>query len=929
MTRHKLVLIILSIFILYLPIKAQNNEGQLLFKGRMLDAQTKGRLGFATIQLKSAQQKTYYTVTDDEGGFFFDRIPISEYEIIVSFVGYKELKMNLSLRKDTFLLLSLVPDINMLDEVLITASESTGITSASKIDRQAMKHLQPSSFTDLLTLLPGGMSSTPRMGQANSIRLREVGNSSSNYDISSLGTAFVVDGLPLSMNANMQRVAQATSGNSGEYDTNRNYTNKGVDMRTLSTDNIESVEVIRGIPSVEYGDLTSGVIVINRKLKQTPWEARFKADQYGKLFYVGKGIEIKEKEFIVNAGLDYLDSKSDPRNNLVNYKRLTGSVRTQKTWHPLNSLLKWRLNLDYTGSFDNEKNDPEVIRLKDDRYKSSYNRMMLSNSMILELPRHYLMKSLNFDVSTSLELDKIEQTRFIALDRDHPVSDSNEEGEHDGLYLPYKYLADIVVDGKPFHAFAKAKGNFNFSTFKVLHKGIVGVEWRMDKNYGKGQVYDASRPLSPGSALRPRDYSDIPAGHQLSLFAEDAINIPVKSHRLKLTGGLRGMMLLNLDKRYYMQNRLFFDPRVNAQWIFPGIDIGEKQLSISLSGGVGWQTKFPTLLQLYPDKYYNDVVQLNYFNLNPDYRRLNLKTFIMDRTNYGLRPARNRKWEVRLGMEYNGNSLSVTYFRESLNSGFRNMEICSPFIYKKYDDKAIDPSVLQGPPALEDVPFRIDTILNSYSKPSNGSRLLKEGVEFQFSSRRFQALKTRITINGAWFRTTYSNSQSTFSSNVANVVNNVPVNRKYVGYYDWIDGSDRERFNTNFMADTYLKKLGLTFSVTMECQWYYSARTIEKNGTPVGYMDVTGQLHPFTDVDATDMYKQWLVQTFNPQIFDKTTEPFYFYVNFKVTKDFGKYLTLALFVDRILDYMPDYTSNGQTVRRNVKPYFGMELNFNL
>ena len=29
--------------------------------------------------------------------------------------------------------------------------------------------------------------------------------------------------------------------------------NRGVDMRTLQTDNIERVEFIRGIPSVEYG----------------------------------------------------------------------------------------------------------------------------------------------------------------------------------------------------------------------------------------------------------------------------------------------------------------------------------------------------------------------------------------------------------------------------------------------------------------------------------------------------------------------------------------------------------------------------------------------------------------------------------------------------------------------------------------------------
>lgn len=53
------------------------------------------------------------------------------------------------------------------------------------------------------------------------------------------------------------------------------------------------------------------------------------------------------------------------------------------------------------------------------------------------------------------------------------------------------------------------------------------------------------------------------------------------------------------------------------------------------------------------------------------------------------------------------------------------------------------------------------------------------------------------------------------------------------------------------------------------------------------------------------------------------------YLNFKASKDFGKYLNLSLFVDRILDYTPDYDSNGYTIRRNINPYFGMELNFRL
>ena len=41
-----------------------------------------------------------------------------------------------------------------------------------------MEHLQPTSFTDLLEMLPGGKSIDPNMGKANLINIREAGNSS-------------------------------------------------------------------------------------------------------------------------------------------------------------------------------------------------------------------------------------------------------------------------------------------------------------------------------------------------------------------------------------------------------------------------------------------------------------------------------------------------------------------------------------------------------------------------------------------------------------------------------------------------------------------------------------------------------------------------------------------------------------------------------
>jgi len=212
-----------------------------------------------------------------------------------------------------------------LQEIVVTAEEHTDKTSASVLQKEAMQHIQPSSFTDILQTLPGGTTKDPNLTHTNTIRLREAsnGSSDSNYDASSLGTSFVIDGAPVNTDANMQYVQSDASGS----DAKRNSVGAGVDMRTISTDDIEKVEIIRGIADPEYGDVTSGVVKIERTSKPTPWRARFKADGFSKLFFFGKGIGWNKEQTVLNFGLDYLNAKANPTNTLENYQSITGSER--------------------------------------------------------------------------------------------------------------------------------------------------------------------------------------------------------------------------------------------------------------------------------------------------------------------------------------------------------------------------------------------------------------------------------------------------------------------------------------------------------------------------------------------------------------------------------------------------------------------------
>ena len=132
-------------------------------------------------------------------------------------------------------------------------------------------------------------------------------------------------------------------------------------MRQLSTDEIESVEIVRGIPSVEYGELTSGLVNIKRKNSAGRFEARFKADTQSQLFYVGKGFNVLGNDsWILNTGLDYLDSKIDPRNNRESFSRITGFVRSNYRWSGPVARIGWNSALSYSGTFEKDDNDPDL-----------------------------------------------------------------------------------------------------------------------------------------------------------------------------------------------------------------------------------------------------------------------------------------------------------------------------------------------------------------------------------------------------------------------------------------------------------------------------------------------------------------------------------------------------------------------------------------
>jgi hypothetical protein len=905
-------------------------SSQYTVRGVVVDATDHEPLGFAAVGVTPTKQAMHTTA---EGEFAF-RAEAGVYGINIDYIGYQSLSQTITISCDTTLLLALHPAAEMLREVVVTARESRGATSSSRIDRDAMEHIQPTSFTDILELLPGNISQNPNMGSVNSIALRETGNLSatgavsnnSDYAISSLGTLFMVDGVSLSGDAEMQNIP---TGSTDGPDATRNLTNRGVDMRTISTDNIESVEIVRGIPSAEYGNLTSGLVNIKRIKRATPLRARFKADEYSKMLSVGKGFAIGEH--IVNVDGGYLDSKVDPRNNLENYKRVNLSARANMRFNSEALNVTFAPGIDYTGSFDNAKVDPDLNYNKIDEYKSSYNKYAFTSELNLGFNTLKWLNAITFNAGVSYQRDRLTRRKQVSPRRASVAPTTMEEGVHDGAYLLSEYIADYVSDGRPMNVSLKLKADGQAGFGEILNKYKVGGEFTLSKNYGDGQVYDLTQPLTASWTTRPRAYKDIPGLSVLSLFAEDNFSAKVGRSTAEVQVGMRTMQLPSLDSRYLLAGKVYIDPRVNAVWHFPTFDVADHLVKLLLAAGYGLTTKMPTIDYLYPQVHYNDIVQLNYYDVNnpTEYSRVNLRTYIEDPTNYNLRAARNRKWELRFGAEIGGNSFSITYFDERMSSGYRYSKVYNSYTYRKYDATAIDALSLTGQPSLAELPYEDFNILDGYSTVTNGSRIDKKGVEFQLNTQRFMPLRTSLTVTGAWFKTTYSNSQELYAT-VTDVVGNQAVSDLYVGLYDTNDGRVNEQLNTNFMFDTQIPRWGLIFSTNIQCMWFVKTTRLRQNGVPTAYIAASdGLLHDYASDLPSNPLLQYLEKYYNEDIYRTQKVPTALYVNFKVTKQIGKWLKISAFANRIIDYLPDYQSNGITVRRSSDAYFGMELNFTL
>ena len=640
--------------------------------------------------------------TDLEGKFRFTGTKGTEYTLNVSYLNHVDKEVKVKAGSPEPLVIVLEEQSYELAEVVVMADYKKNQGSTAVINQQALEHIQPTSVADVLSLIPGGLFRESSATGFNRISLRQSGSD----DNTSLGMAVVMDGIPQDNDGFRASIPGLST---DEY-SDRLGMNRGIDLKTLSTDHIRKIEIVKGISSAKLGNLSSGVIQTTSKIGITPAQLRMKVDPLTKLIYLGKGFRISPKMGYLHTGIDYTSVYDDRRDPMSKYSRLTGQVTYNNSVDVGDKTLFLFFKLSEVYTLNQAKED-ELTQDYNESFRNKYSRTGASfKAQMYDLGK--IVDNVEFIASADYTYDLIDRNRLVQTGTPLPSPLATEEGESEGIYLPSTYYSPFQIENKPLSLLTQLNAESLFETRSFRHKVIYGLSWKRTKNYGEGVMVDMTRPPYPGNNeyVRPVPNRSIPALSVGAAYAEEQLKHSNRWFDFELNAGVRFTQMFNLDTKYTELRKLQVEPRINAALSF-NIDLaGGKSLRNMFRFGFGQENKLPTLDYIYPDRVYKDMIVLNAYTKQDDpFNHLITYTKIYDVTNNSLRPNRNTKYEAGWDVEYEGYSLSLTFFKEHSDRGFESVAEYSPVRYTRY----VDP--IDGQPIVGRRPEKEDYVADPYA----------------------------------------------------------------------------------------------------------------------------------------------------------------------------------------------------------------------
>ncbi|WP_302782223.1 TonB-dependent receptor [Alistipes finegoldii] len=858
--------------------------------------------------------------TDLEGKFRFTGTKGTEYTLNVSYLNHVDKEVKVKAGSPEPLVIVLEEQSYELAEVVVMADYKKNQGSTAVINQQALEHIQPTSVADVLSLIPGGLFRESSATGFNRISLRQSGSD----DNTSLGMAVVMDGIPQDNDGFRASIPGLST---DEY-SDRLGMNRGIDLKTLSTDHIRKIEIVKGISSAKLGNLSSGVIQTTSKIGITPAQLRMKVDPLTKLIYLGKGFRISPKMGYLHTGIDYTSVYDDRRDPMSKYSRLTGQVTYNNSVDVGDKTLFLFFKLSEVYTLNQAKED-ELTQDYNESFRNKYSRTGASfKAQMYDLGK--IVDNVEFIASADYTYDLIDRNRLVQTGTPLPSPLATEEGESEGIYLPSTYYSPFQIENKPLSLLTQLNAESLFETRSFRHKVIYGLSWKRTKNYGEGVMVDMTRPPYPGNNeyVRPVPNRSIPALSVGAAYAEEQLKHSNRWFDFELNAGVRFTQMFNLDTKYTELRKLQVEPRINAALSF-NIDLaGGKSLRNMFRFGFGQENKLPTLDYIYPDRVYKDMIVLNAYTKQDDpFNHLITYTKIYDVTNNSLRPNRNTKYEAGWDVEYEGYSLSLTFFKEHSDRGFESVAEYSPVRYTRY----VDP--IDGQPIVGRRPEKEDYVADPYATfvdmdiVRNSMKVEKKGLEYLLRFPKIIPLSTTVESNGAYYDTRYS-SGAPLQYHPAFRDDDRP--QPYVGIYRRQDITRQRIFNTNLWFNTNIPRYKMIFTTFFQFIWLNEEMRINGDEYPSAYFDTDGRMHTVDDrilQSIKDGHTVWRHYHIYKEDFSETL-PVSLTVNFKVTKEFSRMIRASFFVNNILDINPLYKNRyNQNVRVWQKSFFGAEMTF--
>ncbi|HHV02718.1 MAG: carboxypeptidase-like regulatory domain-containing protein [Bacteroidales bacterium] len=932
-------------------------------RGIVRDESTGDPVPYATVLLEEAG---LWFISGADGTFHISGVPSGTHTIRVEILGYAKKTFSQPVENNiSGLVLQIAESSLRLEEVVVTAEEGGRLNSSSRIEKQALDHVQPASLRDIMQLVPGNLTENPALNRVNQLTIRDIGSNKAN----AFGTAVIIDGVTMSNDANLQVRKTSSIGTVGE-----STAGSGVDARQVATDNIQSVEVVRGIPSVLYGDLTSGAVIVKTRSGVAPWQVRLKADPRLKQVYAGKGFSLGKDKGIINIDGDYALSYGDVRTPADVYRRVN-------------------MNIGYSGSFSNKMIYNSKLHLI---YSDADNRTDPDNFLDnisrdtdmgvgLDLNGTYRLNkkwitSLDFLISGQVTSQYSREKMYRSQGR-IPQSLALSSGENLGFFTPYRYYSDLEIFGLPVNVLARLVANLYGKYGNITNKALAGIEWTTRGNRGKGKIFDPylSPDINASSTFRERSFRDIPFLNRYSIFAEDKVRFPLGGTRsLEIQAGARFNGIVP-DERFSMERYFSLEPRLNAR--FQVIRKQKGLRNLSFRAGWGMNYKMPSMVYLYPEPTYLDVVSFSYNDIDDNGVGMALFTtrkLEEEVRNPGLKLQQSTNFETGMDFDIDDASGTLVFFKENMINGYGFSTQVVPVSYNRYgyiwdngSPSRIDvpsgklPQYSDGAVYIDGIALPVirDTVFLSYQKPVNNIMQNKWGIEFTVDFPEIQSLHTTVSVNGAYLNVkTQDESLGAITVGTQVAGRPYPYAGIYAGGSKTSTGSRKERLNTNIRFITHLPAVGMVVTITAQlvlmdrttyvCEWedqvqtyYYDDKGSRYSGrwaykddkwtkrvNPLYIMDLNGNIIPFTQDMENDVRYRELIGTTNKESYYLGARyPVYGILNVRLTKEIGKRAAVSFYANNFLnlDQLVTEKLSGTAYARNLPFYFGAEVKLTL